>query len=292
MEKSGRRRPERPGATVPAGGGYAAGSQTSPQCRRKPAGEASAGAKSAHAMAWVTPGFELRRAGHNRGPIRGRPRPPDLVSPALEPPVALVPATRLGPDGLKQHGQIDLVHIDEETPVVAGRFPGRGGAPTIEIGRPGVERRSTSRPASHLTASLSCQPEVGPLERFCGLGGGVVLEGGRRTAGPGLRGGMRDRVRRPNARLPRLPRGVRLLGGRTGLLRPEGPPERPPALPELSGRCRQARAPGGPREYHAAICSMCGGQAVVPFNPRTDRPIYCSTCFDKVRAASSGSAPA
>ena len=27
------------------------------------------------------------------------------------------------------------------------------------------------------------------------------------------------------------------------------------------------------------------GQAVVPFSPRTDRPVYCSSCFDKVRAA-------
>jgi len=26
-------------------------------------------------------------------------------------------------------------------------------------------------------------------------------------------------------------------------------------------------------------------QAVVPFAPRNDRPVYCSTCFDKVRAA-------
>ena len=25
---------------------------------------------------------------------------------------------------------------------------------------------------------------------------------------------------------------------------------------------------------------------VVPFAPRSDRPVYCSTCFDKVRAAS------
>ena len=41
----------------------------------------------------------------------------------------------------------------------------------------------------------------------------------------------------------------------------------------------------GPREFHAAICGACGGQAVVPFAPRNDRPIYCSACFDKVRQA-------
>ena len=30
--------------------------------------------------------------------------------------------------------------------------------------------------------------------------------------------------------------------------------------------------------------SFSGGQAVVPFAPRNDRPVYCSACFDKVRA--------
>lgn len=56
--------------------------------------------------------------------------------------------------------------------------------------------------------------------------------------------------------------------------------------------CRQAakrsRLEGGPREYHAAVCAKCGGQAMVPFAPRTDRPVYCSTCFDEVRAAKDG----
>ena len=44
-------------------------------------------------------------------------------------------------------------------------------------------------------------------------------------------------------------------------------------------------APLGPiaREFHAAVCGACGGQAVVPFAPRNDRPVYCSSCFDKVR---------
>jgi CxxC-x17-CxxC domain-containing protein len=32
------------------------------------------------------------------------------------------------------------------------------------------------------------------------------------------------------------------------------------------------------------VCNACGGQAMVPFAPRTDRPVYCSSCFDKVRA--------
>ena len=58
--------------------------------------------------------------------------------------------------------------------------------------------------------------------------------------------------------------------------------------PQRCGGCRaaarEARSGGGPRQYHAAICGACGDQAMVPFAPRTDRPVYCSTCFDKVRA--------
>jgi CxxC-x17-CxxC domain-containing protein len=58
-------------------------------------------------------------------------------------------------------------------------------------------------------------------------------------------------------------------------------------LPQRCTNCRalakRARA-GGPREYHAVICNACGNQAMVPFAPRTDRPVYCSSCFDKVRA--------
>jgi len=39
------------------------------------------------------------------------------------------------------------------------------------------------------------------------------------------------------------------------------------------------------REYHETICAECGHPARVPFVPRNERPVYCSSCFDKVRAA-------
>jgi len=56
---------------------------------------------------------------------------------------------------------------------------------------------------------------------------------------------------------------------------------------------RQNRTAGAAREYHAAVCARCGQQAMVPFAPRNDRPVYCSSCFDVVRmAATSASAPA
>ena len=36
---------------------------------------------------------------------------------------------------------------------------------------------------------------------------------------------------------------------------------------------------GGPREMFTAVCAQCGKQAQVPFQPRGDRPVYCSDCF-------------
>jgi CxxC-x17-CxxC domain-containing protein len=62
----------------------------------------------------------------------------------------------------------------------------------------------------------------------------------------------------------------------------------PARCPTCRAQARRARTNGdGPREYHAAICSGCGGQARVPFAPRPDKPVYCSACFEQVRAAAS-----
>ncbi len=36
---------------------------------------------------------------------------------------------------------------------------------------------------------------------------------------------------------------------------------------------------GGQREMFTATCSNCGKEAQVPFQPRGDRPVYCSDCF-------------
>lgn len=36
---------------------------------------------------------------------------------------------------------------------------------------------------------------------------------------------------------------------------------------------------GGPKEMFEAKCAECGGVARVPFNPRGDKPVYCSNCF-------------
>ena len=60
----------------------------------------------------------------------------------------------------------------------------------------------------------------------------------------------------------------------------------PQRCPSCRAAAKRARNNEGPREFHAAVCGACGGQAVVPFAPRNDRPVYCSSCFDKVRDGS------
>jgi len=57
----------------------------------------------------------------------------------------------------------------------------------------------------------------------------------------------------------------------------------PQRCPGCRAVAKQNRMAGAPREYHAAICARCGQQAMVPFAPRNDRPVYCSSCFDVVR---------
>ena len=36
---------------------------------------------------------------------------------------------------------------------------------------------------------------------------------------------------------------------------------------------------GGSREMFSATCASCGKEARVPFEPRGDKPVYCSDCF-------------
>ena len=37
------------------------------------------------------------------------------------------------------------------------------------------------------------------------------------------------------------------------------------------------------REMFPATCSQCGKETQVPFQPRGDKPVYCSECFESVR---------
>ncbi len=62
------------------------------------------------------------------------------------------------------------------------------------------------------------------------------------------------------------------------------------------GRCPECRAArkasrgesGGfngrrDREMFPAVCASCGKDTQVPFQPRNDRPVYCSDCFSAQR---------
>ncbi len=45
--------------------------------------------------------------------------------------------------------------------------------------------------------------------------------------------------------------------------------------------CHQCRAQKKAkiRNDYEAVCSQCGQKCFVPFEPKPDRPIYCSTCY-------------
>ncbi len=43
-----------------------------------------------------------------------------------------------------------------------------------------------------------------------------------------------------------------------------------------------------PRQMYPAVCSQCGRETQVPFQPRGDKPVYCSECFAEQRQGSGG----
>jgi len=60
--------------------------------------------------------------------------------------------------------------------------------------------------------------------------------------------------------------------------------------------CRSSRKASGDRrgggnenrEMFSAVCSACGGEAKVPFQPSGDKPVYCSDCFRSQRNSGGG----
>ncbi len=44
----------------------------------------------------------------------------------------------------------------------------------------------------------------------------------------------------------------------------------------------------GPRQMYPATCSNCGKATEVPFQPRSDKPVYCRECFAARKSYSSG----
>ena len=52
--------------------------------------------------------------------------------------------------------------------------------------------------------------------------------------------------------------------------------------PKSCKACRDAKknAGRGERQYFITTCAQCGGEAKVTFQPSSDRPVYCSACFE------------
>ena len=44
---------------------------------------------------------------------------------------------------------------------------------------------------------------------------------------------------------------------------------------------------GGERRMYPAVCAQCGKNTEVPFQPRGDKPVYCSDCFRAQQGSSS-----
>ncbi|MDP2726331.1 MAG: zinc-ribbon domain containing protein [Dehalococcoidia bacterium] len=64
-------------------------------------------------------------------------------------------------------------------------------------------------------------------------------------------------------------------------------------LPKRCPECRRTRRDGrgfggggggygrARREMYPVTCAQCGAKTEVPFEPRGDRPVYCSDCYSK-----------
>lgn len=55
--------------------------------------------------------------------------------------------------------------------------------------------------------------------------------------------------------------------------------------PQRCKTCRDERkaASRSPKQYFEAVCADCGCDCKIPFEPKTDRPVYCSECFTRVK---------
>lgn len=55
--------------------------------------------------------------------------------------------------------------------------------------------------------------------------------------------------------------------------------------PQRCKECRQARknSRGTERKMYKAICTECGAECEVPFEPKGDKPVLCNDCFRRSR---------
>ncbi len=50
-----------------------------------------------------------------------------------------------------------------------------------------------------------------------------------------------------------------------------------------ANRRQQSGGSRGERQMYDVVCDACGKPTQVPFQPRSDRPVYCRECFDTQR---------
>lgn len=55
--------------------------------------------------------------------------------------------------------------------------------------------------------------------------------------------------------------------------------------PSRCKACRDAKksAAKPARNLFSAVCAGCGKEALVPFEPKNDKPVYCTECFNAMR---------
>src|SRR5258708_343141 len=96
-------------------------------------------------------------------------------------------------------------------------------------------------------------------------------------------------IYRSNPVLPRLPAGLYVYRRRL-----TNAPSRCPecrAAHKQSNRGQRDFSGGGggrvrdyeSRQMYSATCASCGEETQVPFQPRGDRPVYCSVCYQAQR---------
>ncbi|HEV3232707.1 MAG TPA: zinc-ribbon domain containing protein [Candidatus Dormibacteraeota bacterium] len=70
--------------------------------------------------------------------------------------------------------------------------------------------------------------------------------------------------------------------GEQAFFQEKGLLNQPQRCPTCRANKRNSR--GASRRMFEVVCAECGTTTQVPFEPRESRPVYCSDCFEKVRA--------
>lgn len=62
--------------------------------------------------------------------------------------------------------------------------------------------------------------------------------------------------------------------------------------PQRCQKCRKRRKNStgetGSTVWYEVVCSKCGEIEKIPFEPRHDRPVFCSACYKKIKEGKDG----